>query len=167
MLETVTGMPAWVLIILISTTFYCISFCFEKDVSIKFLLLIPGCFMIFSIISLLQQGHILVSSLVWLLGCMLGGSVAKRIFSPQAYSLGRKEGTVTVPGTYSIITIFLLYFPLRYYIGYRQAIAVDHTLSTTMMLLLAVSSGGVVGFFALRSYIIFLRYKKLNIKKIA
>ncbi|MCA6999547.1 hypothetical protein [Dickeya solani] len=167
MLEIVTGMPAWVIVLLVSTTFYCISFCFEKEVSIKLLLLIPGCFMIFSIISILQQGNILVSGLVWLLGCILGGIVAKRIFSPQAYSLGRKEGTVTVPGTYSIITIFLLYFPLRYYIGYRQAIAIDHTLSAPMILLLAVSSGGIVGFFTLRSYVIFWRYKKLNIKRIA
>ncbi|NUA42753.1 hypothetical protein HAT93_00361 [Dickeya solani] len=80
MLEIVTGMPAWVIVLLVSTTFYCISFCFEKEVSIKLLLLIPGCFMIFSIISILQQGNILVSGLVWLLGCILGGIVAKRIF---------------------------------------------------------------------------------------
>ncbi|WKV50603.1 hypothetical protein [Dickeya fangzhongdai] len=164
MLETVTGMPAWVIVILVSTTFYCISFCFEKEVSIKLLLLIPGCFMVFSIISLLRQGNILTSSLIWLVGCIVGGIAAKRIFSSQIYSPGSKEGTITVPGTCSIITIFLLYFPLRYYIGYRQEIAVDHVLSIPMILLLAVSSGAVVGFFTLRSYIIFGRYKDLNIK---
>ncbi|WP_236640111.1 hypothetical protein [Dickeya undicola] len=164
MLETVTGMPTWVIVLLISTTLYCISFCFKKEVSIKLLLLIPGCFMIFSIFSLLQQGNILISSLIWILGCIVGGVAAKRIFSPQIYSPGRREGTITVPGTYSIITLFLLYFPLRYYIGYRQAAAVDHVLSIPMILLLALSSGGVVGFFTLRSCIIFWRYKKLNLK---
>ncbi|WP_168640732.1 hypothetical protein [Dickeya sp. CFBP 2040] len=164
MLEIMTGMPWWVLIILASATFYCMTFCFQKDVSVKLLLLIPGCFMIFSIISLLQHGNILISCLMWVSGCIVGGMVANRLFSSQTYRPGRKEGTVTVPGTYSVITIFLFYFPFRYYLGYLQATSVDHILSRPMVLLLALVSGGIVGFFTLRAYIIFLRYKTLRYK---
>ncbi|WP_045047685.1 hypothetical protein [Rouxiella chamberiensis] len=163
MLEIVSGTPIWVMVLLISATGYCLTFCFKKDVSIKLLLLIPLCFMIFSFVSLLQQGDILISSLTWLMGCVIGGTTATRIFASRPYSLGRKQGTITVPGTYSIIVIFLLYFPLRYYIGYQQATVSDHHLSGALIMLLAVSSGFVVGFFSLRAYIIYLRYKQLAI----
>lgn len=165
MLELITGAPTWVIVLLIATTCYCITFCFKKDVSIKLLLLIPLCFMIFSFVSLLQQGDILMSTIVWFIGCVIGGTLANKIFSPRLYSLGRKEGTITVPGTYSIIIIFLLYFPLRYYIGYQQATASDHHLSGSLIMLLALSSGCVVGFFTLRSYIIYARYNRLNGEK--
>lgn len=165
MLGIVTDMPAWVIILLVFSALYCISFCFKKEVSIKFLLIIPGCFMIFSIISLLQQGDVIITGLMWLVGCIVGGLAARRIFSPQTYHPGRKAGTITVPGTWSVFIIFLLYFPFRYYIGYRQAMAADHALSIPLILLLALSSGGVVGFFTLRSCIIFWRYKKLAVKE--
>ncbi|MBP2850430.1 hypothetical protein J8656_13580 [Dickeya oryzae] len=121
--------------------------------------------MIVSIISLLQRGNIIIAGLMWLAGCIIGGMAANRIFSPQTYHPGRKAGTITVPGTWSVIIIFLVYFPLRYYIGYRQAMAADHVLSMPLILLLAVSSGGAVGFFTLRACIIFWRYKKLAVKE--
>ncbi|MCO7252988.1 hypothetical protein KSI86_02300 [Dickeya oryzae] len=165
MLGIVTDMPVWVIILLVSSLLYCISFCFKKDVSIKLLIIIPGGFMIFSIISLLQQGNIIIAGLMWLAGCIIGGMAANQIFSPQIYHPGRKAGTITVPGTWSVIIIFLVYFPLRYYIGYRQAMAADHVLSMPLILLLAVSSGGAVGFFTLRACIIFWRYKKLAVKE--
>lgn len=165
MLGIVTDMPAWVMLLLVFSTLYCISFGFKKEVSIKFLLLIPGCFMLFSIISLLQQGDIIITGLMWLAGCVVGGMAARRIFSPQTYHPGRKAGTITVPGTWSVLIVFLLYFPLRYYIGYRQAIAADHALSMPLVLLFALSSGGGVGFFSLRSCIIFWRYKKRAVKE--
>jgi hypothetical protein len=165
MLEIVTGTPTWVFVLLAVVTGYCLTFCFEKVVSIKLLLLIPLCFMIFSFVSLLQQGDILASSLTWVIGCVIGGGVANKIFGPRVYRLGRKEGTITVPGTYSIIIIFLIYFPLRYYIGYSQATSSTHHLSAALIMLLAVSSGSVVGFFTLRSYIIYQRYKQLSVEK--
>jgi hypothetical protein len=59
----------------------------------------------------------------------------------------------------------LIYFPLRYYIGYSQATSSTHHLSAALIMLLAVSSGSVVGFFTLRSYIIYQRYKQLSVEK--
>ncbi|NIF21650.1 hypothetical protein [Candidatus Pantoea multigeneris] len=162
MLGIVSGTPIWVFILLAVVAAYCITFCFEKVVNIKFLLLIPVCFMIFSFINLLQQDDVFVAILTWVLGCVIGGSLAKKIFGPKTYRLGQKEGTVTVSGTYSVIIIFLIYFPLRYYIGYSQATAENHHLSHALIILLAVSSGCVVGFFTLRSYIIYQRYKALS-----
>ncbi|WP_459581356.1 hypothetical protein [Dickeya oryzae] len=111
MLGIVTDMPVWVIILLVSSLLYCISFCFKKDVSIKLLIIIPGGFMIFSIISLLQQGNIIIAGLMWLAGCIIGGMAANRIFSPQTYHRGRKAGTITVPGTWSVIIIFFGLLP--------------------------------------------------------
>ncbi|WP_035340223.1 MULTISPECIES: hypothetical protein [unclassified Dickeya] len=167
MSEMITGMPVWAGVLLISTTIYCITFCFKKEIGVKFLLLIPICFLIFSLVSLFQQGAVLSSGFIWLLGFLIGGLAAKRLFASHDYRLGRKAGTIAVPGTYSIITLFLFYFPLRYYIGYRQATAIDHTLSLPLVLLLALSSGGVVGFFTLRAGILFWHYRKLNTKETA
>ena len=79
-----------------------------------------------------------------------------------AVSLGTKVKTINIPGTFSVLIVFLFYFAVRYYLGYSEAEANPHSLSLMQLTILAIASGLTVGFYSGRALGFYMKYLRLG-----
>jgi hypothetical protein len=135
-----TGTPVWVWVVFAYGIYTGIKALGERRVSLKTMILLPGVFLFLSVPSLVGiVGQNPLVALVWGL-CLLAGLVLGwYLLTPEPVSVDRTAGTLVVPGTWTVLVLFVTIFTVKFVYGFEQAVNPE----------LAAQPGFLLGVFAL------------------
>lgn len=139
MLDILQGTPVWVYAIYLWICYYGIKGCLGGRESRRSLVILPVVLVMWSLMSLTPS---ILSSGAWVGGVALGCVAGMVLFNAQGACLDADGKTLVLPGTWKTLLISQLFFAVKYYFGYQQA--VHPLLLSTPSMLMAV--GGVSGF---------------------
>jgi membrane-associated HD superfamily phosphohydrolase len=148
MLDILLGTPLWVFAVYLLLCYYGIKACSSSRESRKSLLMTPLILIVWSLFSL---NHTALSAIYWMSGVALGSLVAMGMFSRKGVSLEADGNGLIIPGTLKILFISQLFFAVKYYIGYQDAVHPELAATTQMLALTGVASGFTVGLFCGRA----------------
>ena len=161
MLITLENTPTWVFVVFFVTLYYCFKARHRRDVDIHSFILLPCIFLSLSLWSIWHHPLPLTMSVYWLSSFIISALIIFKFTQKAAVSLGTKVKTINIPGTISVLIVFLLYFAVRYYLGYSEAMANPHSLSLMQLTILAIASGLSVGFYSGRALGFYMKYLRL------
>ncbi|TSD75173.1 hypothetical protein FFI16_001635 [Pseudomonas sp. KBS0710] len=139
MLDILQGTPLWVYAIYLWICYYGIKACLGGRGNRRSLLILPVVLVVWSLMSLEPS---LLSSGAWVGGVLAGCLMGMLLFNADGARLDADGETLVLAGTWKTLLISQLFFAVKYYFGYQQA--VHPLLLSTPEMLLAV--GGVSGF---------------------
>lgn len=162
MLDILQGTPPWVFGVLLIICFYGFKARRPHTVSPRTLLITPAIFAVWSLCSLSYGEHSGLSLASWLGGAALGGLVAYVLFPVQRLALDDSGQRLVVPGTWKILGIYLLFFAVKYFIGYQSAVHPEHMADVDMILIACTAAGFTVGLFCGRAAHFYRRWQALR-----
>ena len=139
MLDILQGTPLWVYAVYLWICYYGIKACLGGRENRRSLMIVPVVLVVWSLMSLTPS---ILSSSAWGGGAVLGSLVGMLLFNAEGARLEGNGETLVLPGTWKTLLISQLFFAVKYYFGYQQAVH-PLLLSTSEML---VAVGGVSGF---------------------
>ena len=139
MLDILQGTPLWVYAVYLWICYYGIKACLGGRENRRSLMILPVVLVVWSLMSLTPS---ILSSSAWGGGAVLGSLVGMLLFNAEGARLEGNGETLVLPGTWKTLLISQLFFAVKYYFGYQQAVH-PLLLSTSEML---VAVGGVSGF---------------------
>ncbi len=139
MLDILQGTPIWVYAIYLWICYYGVKACLGGRENRRSLVILPVVLVVWSLMSLAPS---ILSSGAWVAGAVLGSLVGMVLFNVEGARLDANGETLVLPGTWKTLLISQLFFAVKYYFGYQQA--VHPLLLSTPSMLMAV--GGVSGF---------------------
>jgi hypothetical protein len=148
MLDILQGTPLWVFAVYLLLCYYGIKACAASRESRKSLLITP---LILIVWSLFSVNHTALAAACWLGGLALGSLLAMAMFPGKGIALEADGSGLMVPGTLKILFISQLFFAVKYYIGYQDAVHPELAATTQMLVLTGVASGFTVGLFCGRA----------------
>lgn len=148
MLDLLQGTPLWVYAIYLWICYYGIKAALGASENRRSLLILPVVLVVWSLTSLAPS---LLSSSAWGGGVVVGSLVGMLLFNAKGARLDASGETLVLPGTWMTLLISQLFFAVKYYFGYQQA--VHPLLMNTPAMLIAISaiSGFTVGLFCGRA----------------
>lgn len=159
MREILLNAPWWVWPILLMIVVLGLRATRRRLLNPVFLVALPGAFAVVSLGLMLERGRESADlSLAWALGFALGAGLG---WSGAIRSEVRAErGGVSVPGSWSVLVVPLLFFALQFWFGYLRAASPG--LVETMPYRLVAPFGGALmtGFFAGRAAALFRLYRR-------
>ncbi|MFB3305985.1 hypothetical protein [Pseudomonas sp. AMR01] len=148
MLDILHGTPLWVYAVYLLICFYGIKACLGGRENRRSLMILPVVLVVWSLMSLAPS---LLSSSAWVGGAVVGSVLGMLVFNADGARLDTDGETLLLPGTWKTLLISQLFFAVKYYFGYQQA--VPPLLLSTPEMLMAVggASGFTVGLFCGRA----------------
>ncbi|WP_439864097.1 hypothetical protein [Pseudomonas antarctica] len=148
MLDILHGTPLWVYAVYLLICFYGIKACLGGRENRRSLMILPVVLVVWSLMSLAPS---LLSSSAWVGGAVVGSVLGMLVFNADGARLDTHGETLLLPGTWKTLLISQLFFAVKYYFGYQQA--VHPLLLSTPEMLMAVggASGFTVGLFCGRA----------------
>ena len=136
----VTGTPVWVWAVFAYGIYMGIKAFGERKVSLKSMVILPAVFLFLSVPTLLGiVGPNPAVGAVWGL-CLLAGVVLGWYFlTPEPVSVNLRDGTLVVPGTWTVLVLFVTVFLVKFVYGFETAVNPD----------LAAQPGFLLGVFSL------------------
>lgn len=163
MLDILQHTPIWVYIVFVFLLYLSIRACFSREVNTRQAIIFPLVFILLSILTFRHYPHQTLTLPVWAVGALAGALLSRYLFPRGEFRLGEKTYTLVVPGSYAILLILLLYFVLRCYLGYQEAVHGGVLgLTTTQLILFFCSSGFTTGFFIARAWLLRKCYSLLR-----
>ncbi|MGR3888798.1 DUF6622 family protein [Pseudomonas sp. 1152_12] len=139
MLDILQGTPLWVYAVYLWICYYGIKACLVGRENRRSLMILPVVLVVWSLMSLAPS---ILSSGAWVCGALVGSLLGMLLFNADGARLDANGETLVLPGTWKPLLISQLFFVVKYYFGYQQAVH-PLFLSTPQML---VAVGGVSGF---------------------
>ena len=148
MLDILLGTPVWVYAVYLWICYYGIKACLGGREDQRSLMILPAVLMVWSLMSLTPS---ILSSGAWVGGVIIGSLLGMLLFNANGARLDTDGDTLVLPGTWKTLLISQLFFTVKYYFGYQQA--VHPLLLNTPSMLAAVSavSGLTIGLFCGRA----------------
>ena len=163
MLEILQHTPVWVYIVFVVLLYLSIRACFSHEVNTRQAIIFPLVFILLSILTFRYYPYPALTVPVWGAGALAGALLSRYLFPRSRFKLGERAHSLVVPGSYAILILLLLYFFLRYYLGYQEAVRGGVLqLTTTQLILFFCSSGFTTGFFIARAWLLRKYYVSLN-----
>jgi hypothetical protein len=160
MLVIIENTPRWVFAVFFVTLYYCIIACYRREIDVNKLLLFPGVFIGLSLWSIFQYNEPGKMLFIWGVGFICSSIATFHFVSKVLITPGKKDKTISIPGTSSVLIVFLIYFSVRYYVGYEEAIRGIQGINSVQLIITALASGLTVGFYTGRALRIYLRYRE-------
>ncbi|MFJ2365801.1 hypothetical protein ACIPIN_19200 [Pseudomonas sp. NPDC087697] len=151
MLDTLQGTPLWVYGVFLLICYYGFRARTPSRESKLSLLITPGILTLWSFFSLNYHEHAELALGSWVAGIALGSLAAIALFSRRGLTLDSDGKGLIVPGTWKILCISLLFFAVKYFIGYQAAVHPERSASVQMLRLTGTASGFTVGLFCGRA----------------
>lgn len=139
MLDILQGTPLWVYAIYLWICYYGSKACLGGRETRRSLMILPVVLVVWSLMSLAPS---ILSSSAWVAGALAGSLLGMWLFNARGAWLDANGDTLVLAGTWKTLLISQLFFAVKYYFGYQQA--VHPLLLSTHPMLVAV--GGVSGF---------------------
>lgn len=148
MLDILQGTPLWVYAVYLWICYYGIKACLGGRENRRSLMILPVVLVVWSLMALPPS---LLSSSAWVGGAVLGSLLGMLLFNANGARLDANGETLVLAGTWKTLLISQLFFAVKYYFGYQQA--VHPLLLSTPAMLMAVGavSGFTVGLFCGRA----------------
>lgn len=163
MLDILQGTPLWVYGVFLLICYYGFKARLPRQEHPSFLLITPGIFALWSLFSLNDTGHLAMTLSAWLIGMAMGAAAAIPLFPTRFLTLGKGGKRLVVPGTWSVLAIYLLFFAMRYFIGYQSAVHPEQSDGDVEILLIAsTASGFTVGLFCGRAINFYRKWTELR-----
>lgn len=148
MLDILQGTPLWVYALYLLICFYGIKACWGGRENRRSLMILPVVLVVWSLMSLAPS---LLSSSAWVGGAVVGSLLGMVLFNADGARLDTNGETLVLPGTWKTLLVSQLFFAVKYYFGYQQAVH-PLLLSTPQMLMtVGAVSGFTVGLFCGRA----------------
>jgi hypothetical protein len=167
MLDILQGTPLWVYGVFLLICYYGLRARTASRESKLSLLITPGILTLWSFFSLNyhEQPELALGS--WLAGIALGSLAAIALFSRRGLTLDSDGKDLIVPGTWKILYISLLFFAVKYFIGYQSAVHPERSASVQMLALTGIASGFTLGLFCGRAITLYRELMALRALKSA
>lgn len=163
MLEILLNTPVWVYFVFVVLLYLSIRACFSREVNTRQAIIFPLVFILLSILTFHHYPYPALTVPVWGFGTLAGALISRYLFPRSRFKLGKRTHSLVVPGSYAILIILLLYFVLRYYLGYQEAVRGGVLqLTITQLILFFCSSGFTTGFFIARAWLLRKVYISLS-----
>lgn len=151
MLDILQGTPAWVYGVFLLICYYGFSALTPTRESRRSLLITPIILTLWSFLALNYANNAELALGSWLAGIVLGALAAFVLFPRRSVTLDNDGQGLIVPGTWKILGISLLFFAVKYFIGYQAAVHPERMASVQMLTLTGTASGLTVGLFCGRA----------------
>ncbi|WP_338525028.1 hypothetical protein NUH87_05065 [Pseudomonas batumici] len=151
MLDALQGTPLWVYGVFLLICYYGFNARTASRESPRSLLTTPGVLTLWSFFSLNYVDNVELTLGSWLAGIALGSLAALLLFSRRGVTLDDEGLGLIVPGTWKVLGISLLFFAVKYFIGYQAAVHPERSASAKILILTGTSSGFTVGLFCGRA----------------
>lgn len=163
MLEILQGTPLWVFGVFLLICYYGFKALRPTRESPSFLLITPCIFVFWSLFSLNYHGHLTMTLSAWLTGIAVGSATALLLFPTRCLTIDDAGRRIVVPGTWKILAIYLLFFAVRYFIGYQAAVHPERSNDVQIVLITCTVSGFTVGLFCGRATSFYRKWLKLRV----
>ncbi|MFC6299092.1 hypothetical protein GNF76_26720 [Pseudomonas sp. CCM 7893] len=147
MLDILQGTPLWVYGVFLLICYYGIKARKAHLERPRTLLITPLLFALWSFFSLKYADHFAITLCVWLVGIVLGCLAASSLFPHQRLTLAEGGQRLIVPGSWNILGIYLLFFAIKYFLGYQEAVHPEHSNDAELILIAGFAPGFTVGLF--------------------
>lgn len=164
MLDILQGTPLWVYAVFALVCYYGLRALSPTRESRRSLLLTPAILLVWSVWSLHLGDHPLLALVAWAGGAALGSLLAMLLFSSAGVLLESSSETLLVPGTLKILGISLLFFAVKYWIGYQSAVHPEHAASMQMLGISGTAAGFTVGLFCGRALKLYRHFLQLQLR---
>ncbi|MGE7955930.1 hypothetical protein ACQKQA_04885 [Pseudomonas sp. NPDC089530] len=151
MLDALEGTPLWVYGAFLLVCYYGLSARKTSRESQRTLIITPVILVIWSFFSLSYADSVELTVGSWLTGIVLGGLAALALFPRRGLALDEESQHLIVPGTWKVLGISLLFFAVKYFIGYQAAVHPETSANVEMLILAGAASGFTVGLFCGRA----------------
>jgi len=151
MLEILKSTPPWVYAIFALICYYGLRALSTTRESQRSLLITPLILLVWSLWSLNLGDHRWLALGAWSSGAVLGSLLAMGLFSSVGVVLESSGESILVPGTLKVFGISLLFFAVKYWIGYQTAVHPEHAASVQMLSISGAAAGFTVGLFCGRA----------------
>ncbi|NBF03458.1 hypothetical protein GV819_14280 [Pseudomonas sp. Fl5BN2] len=164
MLEILQGTPLWVYAVFALICGYGLRARSTLRESRRSLLIAPLILLAWSLWSLNLGAHPLLSLAAWTSGAALGSLLAMLLFSSIGVVLESGGEAILVPGTLKILGISLLFFAVKYWIGYQTAVHPEQAAGMQMLSISGAAAGFTVGLFCGRALKLYRHLLILRLK---
>lgn len=148
MLDILQGTPLWVYAVYLWICYYGIRACLGGRENRRSLLILPVVLVVWSLMSLAPS---LLSSSAWAGGAVVGSLVGMLLFNANGARLDANGATLVLAGTWKTLLISQLFFAVKYYFGYQQAVHPLLLSTPSMLATIGAVSGFTVGLFCGRA----------------
>ncbi|WP_330215054.1 hypothetical protein [Pseudomonas sp. AM8] len=162
MLDALEGTPLWVYGAFFLVCYYGLSASKTSRESQRSLIITPVVFVIWSLLSLSYADRVELTVGSWFTGMLLGGLVAFALFHRRGLTMDEEGKHLIVPGTWKVLGISLLFFTVKYFIGYQAAVHPEFSATVEMLVLAGSASGFTVGLFCGRAGVFYLVWLALR-----
>ena len=164
MLDILQGTPLWVYAVFALICYYGLRARATTRESRRSLMIAPVILLIWSLWSVNLGLHPLLALGAWIGGAVLGSLLAMLLFSSAGVILESGGEAILVPGTLKILGISLLFFAVKYWIGYQAAVHPEHVASVQMLSISGAAAGFTVGLFCGRALKLYRHWLTLQVK---
>lgn len=162
MLDALEGTPLWVYGAFLLVCYYGLSARKTSRESQRSLIITPIVLVVWSLLSLSYADRVELTVGSWVTGMLLGGLVAFALFPRRGLTLDEEGKHLIVPGTWKVLGISLLFFAVKYFIGYQAAVHPEFSGAVEMLVLAGAASGFTVGLFCGRTGAFYLAWLALR-----
>ncbi|NWA86837.1 MULTISPECIES: DUF6622 family protein [unclassified Pseudomonas] len=148
MLDILQGTPLWVYAVYLWICYYGIKACLGGRENRRSLMILPVVLVVWSLMSLAPS---ILSSSAWVGGALVGSLVGMLLFNADGAQLAANGETLVLPGTWKTLLISQLFFAVKYYFGYQQAVHPLFLSTPEMLVAVGAVSGFTVGLFCGRA----------------
>ncbi|MBW1247195.1 hypothetical protein I7860_10960 [Pseudomonas tolaasii] len=148
MLDILQGTPLWVYAVYLLICYYGIKACLGGRENRRSLMILPVVLVVWSLLSLAPS---ILSSSAWVGGMLLGSVLGLWLFNADGARLDANGETLVLPGTWKTLLISQLFFAVKYYFGYQQAVHPLLLSTPDMLIIVGGVSGLTVGLFCGRA----------------
>lgn len=99
----------------------------------------------------------------WLTGIAVGSATALLLFPTRCLTLDDAGRRLVVPGTWKILAIYLLFFAVRYFIGYQAVVHPERSNDIQIVLITCTVSEFTVGLFCCRATSFYPKWLNLRV----
>ncbi|AZE84788.1 hypothetical protein C4J98_3382 [Pseudomonas orientalis] len=144
--------PVWVYAVFFLLLYWGVMACFRSNETRRSLLISPVIFLVWSLAAMNYTAQPWVSSGSWASGFLAGLMIAFVAFDYHGITRGEERGSISVPGSAKLLVISLLFFCIKYYIGYQQATDPVFANSLPILILTGIASGLTIGLLCGRAW---------------
>lgn len=148
MLDILQGTPVWVYAVYLWMCYYGIKACLGGRENRRSLIILPVVLVVWSLMALVPS---LLASGAWVGGVIVGGLLGQLLFNADGARLEADGNTLALPGTWKTLLISQLFFGVKYYFGYQQAVHPMLLSTPSMLAVVSAVSGFTVGLFCGRA----------------
>ncbi|KRP70592.1 hypothetical protein TX23_18250 [Pseudomonas paralactis] len=151
MLDALEGTPLWVYGAFLLVWYYGLSARKTNRESLRSLIITPAVLAVWSLFSISYLDRVELAVGSWLVGIMLGSLISLVLFPRRGLAFDEGRRQLIVPGTWKVLGISLLFFAVKYFIGYQAAVHPATSADANMIVLAGVASGFTIGLFCGRA----------------